>query len=857
MRRTVYTKLMIVLLLSLLMGVASPAMAAERQAPRARPMIDENAPSVPGEMVVIFQPGTDHNEVGRSASAMGASVTEYDAETGFALLALGNPTAHVTNATAIQALDASNSVLAAEPNYIYSVDPATVDASTETAPAFRSLTVINATTGLAEVRQVSIPSIEALSTVDAESISFPVDTSYDDWNWYSIGTDVVWKDATLSNEVAVVDTGVDNLHPDLSGYVTLGPDYVNNDTIAMDDNGHGTHVAGIIAARNNNKVGVHGVSNARIYAVKVLDAQGNGSSYDVARGIVNAADRLSVKVINLSLGGDYSSAIETALQRAQTNKKLVVIAAGNNNKELYCGGANPTSTQVRLYPACNKGQFPDTIIVVGAGGDDADFATFPGIGYLEETCQGGYHGAKFSNYGTNIDIVAPGAEITSTVPTKPVNNNAFNGLQYYEMSGTSMAAPHVAAAAARVWAENPTGLPTPGVASTPAGIRARLLSSGVAIDTSCWPAGQVSKPYLWMPGAVQQSSFSGTAYNGDTGAGIPGLAVQARRGAAILSSDTICAQSTCTDYFLSAIPVGNGTLANIDVWFSSVYHTAGYQKYFVNLDLDPVSGGGYGRYEGNFAVLPALAPRWNFITTWNEWRKYDLDAYMFLPTGTPGGYVVPLHPGADPPSDEGIDPLLPFVWIGGHVPDKEGVTDNNIWGIGDLATAPRVRLMFESSAAVTLQTNPEPLPPDPNPDLPPGELPGTLPGFAPFDHIALQKNGTIPFYAGLYTFIVANHWTDMNLDGSSADDTHVSVGDVPGTCAYVWNQGVLLQPPVNVNRCLNTADPDGFWIVGSLNGTIFTWQNALVVDNYNSYTSGSRTFSTFGEPGAGPIPPQP
>src|SRR5262249_10523641 len=149
-----------------------------------------------------------------------------------------------------------------------------------------------------------VPRFAPIQTAALRSmaLTYPIDPSlYSQWGWAYVNADIVWPD-TKSAMVAVVDTGVDALHPDLMGQVVNGFDFVNNDTVAADDNGHGTHVAGIIAAKVNDKNGIAGVSRSKIYAVKVLDATGSGTLFDVAQGIRKAADYPSVKVINISLG---------------------------------------------------------------------------------------------------------------------------------------------------------------------------------------------------------------------------------------------------------------------------------------------------------------------------------------------------------------------------------------------------------------------------------------------------------------------------------------------------------------------------------------------------------------------------
>lgn len=211
-------------------------------------------------------------------------------------------------------------------------------------------------------------------------------------------------------KVAVVDTGVNYNHPDLVGRIDTANDidYVNGDSDAMDDDGHGTHVAGIVAAATNNSVGVAGVgfNDLQVLPIKVLDNQGYGYYSDIAQGITYAAD-LGIPVINLSLGGPYpSQALADAVNYAWQRGSLVIVAAGNS------GNISP------FYPA-----YYSNAMAVGAS-DQNDKK------------------ASFSTYGSWIDIVAPGVNILSTT-----------GYAYESWSGTSMAAPHVAALAGLIMAE--------------------------------------------------------------------------------------------------------------------------------------------------------------------------------------------------------------------------------------------------------------------------------------------------------------------------------------------------------------------------------------------------------------------
>ncbi|MED3964076.1 S8 family peptidase [Niallia taxi] len=202
--------------------------------------------------------------------------------------------------------------------------------------------------------------------------------------------------------IAVVDTGVDSTLADLNNVLaTEGYNYIGNNNNALDDNGHGTHVSGIIAAGMDNGYSISGIhSNAKILPVKVLDASGYGDTEQIAKGIKYAVDK-GAKVINLSLGGTYSRTLEYMLQYAYKHNVTIVAATGNDGSEELG------------YPASSK-----YATSVGAT-NDLDLVS------------------DYSNYGIGTDLVAPGTNIPSLVP---------NGNVTY-FSGTSMATPHVAAAA--------------------------------------------------------------------------------------------------------------------------------------------------------------------------------------------------------------------------------------------------------------------------------------------------------------------------------------------------------------------------------------------------------------------------
>ncbi|MEB5479326.1 alkaline protease [Shouchella clausii] len=208
-------------------------------------------------------------------------------------------------------------------------------------------------------------------------------------------------------KVAVLDTGI-STHPDLN--IRGGASFVPGEPSTQDGNGHGTHVAGTIAALNNS-IGVLGVApNAELYAVKVLGASGSGSVSSIAQGLEWAGNN-GMHVANLSLGSPSPSAtLEQAVNSATSRGVLVVGASGNS-------GAGSIS-----YPA--------------------RYANAMAVGATDQN----NNRASFSQYGAGLDIVAPGVNVQSTYP----------GSTYASLNGTSMATPHVAGAAALVKQKNPS-----------------------------------------------------------------------------------------------------------------------------------------------------------------------------------------------------------------------------------------------------------------------------------------------------------------------------------------------------------------------------------------------------------------
>lgn len=267
----------------------------------------------------------------------------------------------------------------------------------------------------------------------------PDDTMYvagEQWALEKVKAPEAWFLSTgHAVTVAVIDTGVALTHTDLvanlwvnggeipdnsvdddgNGYVddVNGWDFDEGDAVPNDENGHGTHVAGIVGATTNNGEGVAAMGwGVTVMPIRALDAGGNGGTYEVSEAIRYAADN-GAQVINLSLGA-YAGAPElaSAVSYAQDAGALVVAAGGNHNR----------TDPLQFYPAAYPG-------VIGvAATDDTD------------------QKASFSNYGSWIDIAAPGVVINSTLMAWP---------DYGTKSGTSMSTPMVSGLAALIWTWRP------------------------------------------------------------------------------------------------------------------------------------------------------------------------------------------------------------------------------------------------------------------------------------------------------------------------------------------------------------------------------------------------------------------
>jgi thermitase len=328
------------------------------------PMVRAKPEVKPGEILVKFETDVPSLAIETTNQSLGASVIEMIPEINLYRLRIPEET---TIAEMVDLYQHTAGVVYAEPNYI----------------------------------------AHSLETI-------PDDPRFDEqWALDKIEAPNAWDIITGTNDIiiAIIDTGIDYNHPDLDGgRYTGGYDFINQDDDPMDDEGHGTHVTGITTADTNNGMGIAGLTwNSRFMGVKVLDAGGSGSDFDVAQGIRYAADN-GAHVANMSLGSPFPSfTLEEAMQYAYDAGVVMACAAGNG----YGYGV--------VYPAAY-----DTYCLGVAATDHND------------------ERAIFSSYGPEVDVAAPGVDILSTT-----------GGDYESWSGTSMSTPHVAGLAALILAQSP------------------------------------------------------------------------------------------------------------------------------------------------------------------------------------------------------------------------------------------------------------------------------------------------------------------------------------------------------------------------------------------------------------------
>ncbi|MDK2931786.1 MAG: serine protease [Bacillota bacterium] len=395
---------------------------------RTRPLTAPGGPAYsPSDFLATFRPGATPDQIRATAERHGYSVKRVIEGTGIYVI---NVPRGIDPALAAEGFKDDPLVEHAQPNYMARVGEAPAVPATPAAPAVPGADVTPVTTiPVAQIAQVSpVAQIAQASTSGTAALGtarvarrVPNDPYYPrQWGPEAMSLPYAWDFTTGSSSVvvAVIDTGVQTDHPDLAGHITAGYDFYNRTTYVRDINGHGTHVAGIIGALTNNGVGMAGINwNVRIMPLKVTDDSGSGylDLSMIIEALRYAADH-GANVVNMSfqIGGATTGEdpfMDQAIEYAY-NKGVTMVAAAGNDGEPWVA-----------YPARDP-----RVIAVGAVGPDLARATW-------------------SNYGSEVDVVAPGADILSTWPTNSFAN----------ASGTSMATPHVAGLAALMIASGVRG----------------------------------------------------------------------------------------------------------------------------------------------------------------------------------------------------------------------------------------------------------------------------------------------------------------------------------------------------------------------------------------------------------------
>lgn len=316
------------------------------------------------------------------------------------------------------------------------------------------ISVVQVTSGreFGHVQRFRNQGLRASLNLEAQAFAAGPDPYYSyQWNFPAVQAEAAWDTSTGTTAiVAVVDTGLAEGGTDGIGCVVSGYDIVNDDNDPADGDGHGTHVSGTVAQATNNSIGVAGLAyGACVMPVKVLDDSGSGSFADIAEGIRWAVDH-GAHVINMSLGVNArfgitnDALVDPALDYAHSRGVTVVCASGND-------GNRRNVSYPAIYP---------TTIAVGA----TDYNN---------------NVTRYSNQGKGLDLVAPGGDTSVDANGDGyvdgiLQETRYNGnWGYYFFQGTSMASPHVAAAAAMLYAS--------GSAVTPDEIYAALTGSALDI----------------------------------------------------------------------------------------------------------------------------------------------------------------------------------------------------------------------------------------------------------------------------------------------------------------------------------------------------------------------------------------
>ena len=386
---------------------------------------------VEGELLVKFSDGLSAQDVDAAMARIGAQTIE---QLSFVDVHHLKITSDKSVEKAVEEFAALPNVVYAEPNYIYTTQVTPND------PRFPELWALENTgqTGGLAGADISATAAWELTTGSEEVIVGVIDTGID-YTHEDLAANIYTnpgEDAWANPNDPSSGDGEDN---DGNGFVDdwKGWNFVSNSNNPYDDNMHGTHCAGSIGAVGNNGVGVVGVNwRVKLVPIKFLDSRGSGSSANAIKAI-EYADSLGVHIMSNSWGGGaFSQSMENAIKEANKDGILFVAAAGNDGTDNDAIDHYPSNYTVENVVAIAASDHSDNRALWGGGVDD-------GCGFV---CSNAVAATPGSNYGkTTVDLAAPGKNILSTVP----------GNSYATLSGTSMAAPHVAGVAALLLSVDP------------------------------------------------------------------------------------------------------------------------------------------------------------------------------------------------------------------------------------------------------------------------------------------------------------------------------------------------------------------------------------------------------------------
>lgn len=776
MKRSVWLN---ILLMAAFLG-AIAASPRQVNASELQPVVPPEGNFVPGQVVVLFEEGLSSKAYAAQTSALASTVSAQVVGQNGRLALLGfDPASDVAALSAqIQALPG---VKAAEPNYRYSIPYIAPDRSI---PINRDYVtrVVKEGNQVREVK-IAVSDLKAMRTIRNRRVTgeFPNDPYVWSGGYSVIHAEIIWTNTTASKNVCVLDTGVDYLHKDLLTKVIKGADFVNNDLDPMDDFGHGTQVAGVIVAVSNNAQGLTGISTGKVVAVKVLDSQGWGTNYEIALGILYCGARTDISVINMSFGGpDYSEVIRQALINATVTKgKLAVAAAGNAN------------TDSKYYPAgyAEELDFDSRILSVAASGalvpgDDENEDGIPDWYDIDYDCR-----AEYSNYGSWVNVIAPGTGIYSTTPwDKPFVLNYYNGVapRYDYMDGTSMAAPYVSGVAARTWGYKPL-LTNQQIAE-----RVQATGEGKVMDGACWPTSMSGVQQVNIARAMDRGAGFAPIFDASTRLPLENATVQLYKGTTLVAtSKTFPHFATNSDgstqyysfasaNFLNLFSPWDGAYTQVTPKVSKTGYTYGAQAAFLNYnqatqaEITP----GVWNYLGS-ANVPPKNSSFTLTTAWLGWDDLDIIAELpelpkdpLIDDGQPGWFIVSPYYGLTYPDP--MDDPAPYL---------EGDST------GNLTVFPFARWMVESG------------------------------GDNQAEEIVIRSrpgNSYLPYYTGEYYVYVSDYgqWRDLNENGVHDPGEYSVLTTRNERSLFVWWNGkILKQVKIStdpVDECTDTNN--NMWI---------------------------------------------